>query len=76
MVKAIYKQYQEIVNENVQNVEKQLNQLLENTLLEEKEIELKMEMLNRRSLAFKQIKTISALYQELINPAKEKAGAK
>ena len=77
MVKAIYKQYQEIVNENVQNVEKQLNQLLENTLLEEKEIELKMEMLNRRSLAFKQIKNdLSNLYQELINPAKEKAGAK
>ncbi|SME23370.1 Bacterial dynamin-like protein [Bacillus mobilis] len=77
MVKSIYKQYQEIVNENVQNVENQLNQLLENTLLEEKEIELKMEMLNRRSLAFKQIKNeLSSLYQELINPAKEKAGAK
>ncbi|PGZ93529.1 hypothetical protein COE51_23765 [Bacillus pseudomycoides] len=77
MVKAIYKQYQEIVNENVQHVEDQLNQLLENTLLEEKEIELKMEMLNRRSLAFKQIKNdLSSLYQELINPAKEKAGAK
>jgi GTPase SAR1 family protein len=77
MVNAIYKQYQEIVNENVQQVEDQLNQLLENTLLEEKEIELKIEMLNRRSMAFKQIKNdLSSLYQDLMNHVKEKAGVK
>lgn len=76
MVNAIYKQYQEIVNENVQQIEDQLNQILENTLLEEKEIELKLEVLNRRSLALKQIKTdLSILYQDLMNSAKEKAGA-
>lgn len=75
MVNAIYKQYQEIVNENVQQVEDQLNQLLENTLLEEKEIEHKMEILNRRSIAFNQIKNdLNHLYEEVTNPVKEKAG--
>lgn len=56
MVKAIRKQYQEIVNENVQQVEDQLNQLLENTQLEEKEIKLKLELLNERCVALMQVK--------------------
>jgi GTPase SAR1 family protein len=75
MVNAVYKQYQEIVNENVQQVEEQLNQLLENTMLEEKEVEMKLEMLNRRSRALKQIKNdLSSLHLELMTPVKEKAG--
>jgi GTPase SAR1 family protein len=55
MVNAIYKQYQDIVNENVQQVENQLNQLLENTMLEEKEIEVKLTVLKRREQALQEI---------------------
>lgn len=77
MVETIYKQYQEIVNENVQQVENQLNRLQENTLLEEKEIELKMEVLNRRSRALKGIqKELSGLYAGLVNHEIEKAGVR
>jgi GTPase SAR1 family protein len=77
MVHVIYKQYQDIVNEKVQQVEDQLNQLLENTHLEEKEIEFKLELLNRRSQALNKIKNdFSSLYQDLLNPAKEKAAVK
>ncbi|UYZ21766.1 dynamin family protein [Mesobacillus jeotgali] len=77
MVKAITKQYEEIVNDNVLQVEKQLNQLLENTMLEEKEIEIKIEQLNRRSNALKKIQhDLSILNKDLMNPMKQKVGVK
>ncbi|RDU37079.1 hypothetical protein DRW41_10360 [Neobacillus piezotolerans] len=75
MVNAIQTQYEQIINDKVQELEGQLNQLLENTLLEEKEIEIKMEVLHRREAALQQIKDeLSDLYQELTNPPREKAG--
>lgn len=77
MVNAIYKQYQEIVDMNIQQMEGQLNQLVENTLLEEKEIELKMEVLSRRASSLRDIKNeLSHLYQELHMPVKEEEGVK
>ncbi|SHP77000.1 GTPase Era [Mycobacteroides abscessus subsp. abscessus] len=77
MVNAIYNQYKGIVDENVQKVEDQLNVLLENTLLEEKEVELKMEVLNRRARALQQIqKDLSVLYEELSSSSAEKVGAR
>lgn len=77
MVNAIYNQYKGIVDENVQKVENQLNVLLENTLLEEKEVELKMEVLNRRARALQQIqKDLSVLYEELSSSSAEKVGAR
>lgn len=77
MVKAITKQYEEIVNENVMQVENQLNQLLENTMLEEKEIEVKIALLNRRSNALKQIQNdLTLLNKDLMNPMIAKVGVK
>jgi hypothetical protein len=77
MVNAIYNQYKGIMDENVQKVENQLNVLLENTLLEEKEVELKMEVLNRRARALQQIqKDLSVLYKELSSSSAEKVGAR
>lgn len=76
MVNAIYKQYKEIVDENIQQVENQLNILLENTLLEEQEVERKLEILHRRSRALQQIKKdLDSLQQELTLTSSEKVGA-
>ncbi|WP_338778791.1 dynamin family protein [Metabacillus sp. FJAT-52054] len=76
MVNSIYKKYQKIVNENVQQVEGQLNKLIENSMLEEKDLELEIEFLNQKESVLNQIKSnLGSLNQDLLNTQKEKAGA-
>ncbi|WP_394238305.1 dynamin family protein [Niallia oryzisoli] len=77
MVNAISKQYRDIVNENVQQVENQLNMLLENAQLEETEINVKRELLKTRSHTLMQVQTdVRGLYHELMDPVKEEDGVK
>jgi GTPase SAR1 family protein len=76
MVNAIYAQYKETVNSNVQEIENQLNQLLENSRLEEREIEKKLVLLNRRAVSLNKIKNdLDNLLLDLSQPQQQKVGA-
>ncbi|MCM3729124.1 dynamin family protein [Neobacillus cucumis] len=73
LVDAVYKQYQDIINKNVQQMELQLQELLNNTKLEEKDIEKKRIQLERRAALLKSIrKDLYSLEAELTEPHRDK----
>ena len=73
LVDAVYIQYQDIIHRNVQQMELQLQELLNNTKLEEKDIEKKRIQLERRAALLKSIrKDLYSLEAELTEPHRDK----